>query len=103
MKGGKREGAGRKPGSLTKKNRAIAEKALQEGITPLEAMLEAMRFHLALAHDETDQKAKAAHLSLAAEHAKGAAPYMHPRLNAIEHAGKPDAPIGVIIMPSLEE
>ena len=39
-RGGKRRGAGRKPSSLTTKSRAIAEIAINEGITPLEVMLE---------------------------------------------------------------
>ena len=43
MKGGKREGAGRKPGSKTKKTAEIALKAAEEGITPLEYMLNVMR------------------------------------------------------------
>jgi hypothetical protein len=34
-RGGKRAGAGRKPGSLTKKTREIAERAAADGITPL--------------------------------------------------------------------
>jgi hypothetical protein len=44
--GGKREGAGRKPGTIGKRTKALAEirdKALQSGITPLEVMLKNMR------------------------------------------------------------
>jgi hypothetical protein len=44
-RGGKREGAGRKPGAVTKKQRAIAEKATAEGLTPLEVILNNMRFY----------------------------------------------------------
>jgi hypothetical protein len=80
--GGKREGAGRKAGSTTTKTREIANKALEEGITPLEVMLKAMRE----AYDRTDYKE-------AATFAKDAAPYVHPRLAAVEHAGFGGGPI----------
>jgi hypothetical protein len=80
--GGKRAGAGRKPGSTTTKTREIADRAAAEGITPLEVMLEAMRAHHA-----------AKRLDEAAAIAKDAAPYMHPRLAAIEHGGKDGGPV----------
>lgn len=71
--GGKRPNAGRKPGSLTQKTRGIAEQALQDGISPLEVMLEAMRNH----YTNGD-------LDAAAEKAKDAAPYVHPKLSSVE-------------------
>lgn len=74
--GGKRPGSGRKPGSVTKKTREIAEKATKEGLTPLEVMLHAMR----AAH-------AAGKLDEAHAYAKDAAPYMHARLAAVEHSG----------------
>jgi hypothetical protein len=76
MRGGKRENAGRKRGSLATKTRAIAEKAASQGITPLEVMLKAMRVHL-----------RARRWDQAAAVAKDAAPYMHPRLTAVEVGG----------------
>ena len=42
-RGGCRPGAGRKPGSLTRRTREIAEQAAGDGITPLEYMLAVMR------------------------------------------------------------
>jgi hypothetical protein len=77
--GGRRPGAGRKPGSATKKTREIAERAAADGITPLEVMIQAMRSHY-----------EANRLDEAASIAKDAAPYMHPRLQAIQHSGDPD-------------
>lgn len=74
--GGARKGAGRKPGSLTTRTRAIAEQAIAEGITPLEVMLGAMR-----------ARYEAGDLLAAASLAKDAAPYVHPRLAAIEQSG----------------
>lgn len=44
-RGGYRPGAGRPPGASAAKSRAIAERAIAEGITPLEVMLDNMRFY----------------------------------------------------------
>ena len=41
--GGRRPGAGRKPGSTTKKTAMIAQQARDAGISPLEVMLSTMR------------------------------------------------------------
>lgn len=89
-RGGKRPGAGRKPGSTTKKTREIAEKATAEGVTPLEVMLKVMRGFLERAEQmaQLDPAAGTELLKEAADVAKNAAPYMHPRLAAVEHTGK---------------
>lgn len=84
-RGGKRPGAGRPKGSrspATIKRKEIAERALAEGITPLEVMLRTMRDHFA-----------AGRLDQASAVAKDAAPYMHPRLAAVEHSGPGGGPI----------
>lgn len=83
MRGGKRQGAGRKPGSRTKKTSEIAIRAAGEGMMPLEYMLARMRD----ADTESPQRD---------DMAKAAAPYCHPRLAAIEHTGKDGGPIVVI-------
>lgn len=96
-RGGARKGAGRKAGSATKKTREIADRAAAEGITPLEVMLRAMTALVDQAEtlancDTTELNGKTVDrlglLVSAAEVAKNAAPYMHPRLAAIEHTGK---------------
>lgn len=72
--GGKREGAGRKPGA---RNRATIEqtKAVEaSGLTPLEYMLSVMR-------DAAADEGKRL------EAAKSAAPYVHSRLSSVELAG----------------
>jgi hypothetical protein len=84
-RGGKRGGAGRPvgPQSLrTEKTREIAEKAFSEGMTPLEVMLKAMR-----------EAVDANNMKEAATFAKDAAPYVHPRLAAVEHAGPNGGPV----------
>lgn len=110
-KGGARVGAGRKEGSLTKRSREIAEIAAAKGITPLEVMMRTMHELLEEAikcdHDRSvddhdimmDNRIKL--LNMAATVAKHAAPYMHPRLSAIEHTGKDGAPLqsGVLVVP----
>ena len=42
-RGGARKNAGRKAGAATTKTREIADKAMAEGISPLEYMLQVMR------------------------------------------------------------
>lgn len=81
-RGGKRVGAGRKPGSKTKVNSDIALKAAQDGITPIEVMLNTMRYFY--------QKKEYAE---AADIAAKAAPYCHPRLSAIELKGSENSPV----------
>ena len=121
-KGGARSGAGRKEGSLTKRTREIAEVAAAQGITPLEVMMSAMMELYKEAgncsHDHHDHGDKASEhdddhatmvaenriklLNMAATIARHAAPYVHPRLSAIEHTGKDGAPLqsGVLVVPS---
>ena len=82
-RGGKREGAGRKKGATTKKTRAIADKAAEEGITPLEVMIRCMR-------DAWD----AGRMGDAHRYAVDAAPYMHPRLAATKVEGG-DEPVKI--------
>jgi hypothetical protein len=57
---------------------------LHKGITPLEYMLRVMRSR---SKNVTDERRD--------DMAKAAAPYMHPRLNAIQHTGKDGEPIRV--------
>jgi hypothetical protein len=80
--GGARAGAGRKKGGANKKTREIADKAAEEGLTPLEYMLEVLRNT-----EETPENRRWA--------AEKAAPYIHPRLQAVEHSGKDGGPMHV--------
>lgn len=76
-RGGRRDGAGRKPGSATKKTREIADQAAEKGLMPLEVMLNVMRE----LYSEGD-------LLGAASIARHAAPYCHARITTIEHTGR---------------
>lgn len=71
--GGKRPGAGRPAGAATKRTRAVADQAASEGLTPLDVMLRTMRDHAAA--DRWDEASKVAAL---------AAPFVHPRLAAVD-------------------
>lgn len=92
-RGGKRPNSGRKVGSVTTRTAQVTAAALSHGITPLEYMLKTMR-------DETqphEERFKAA---------IGAAPYVHPRLAAVEHKGDANNPIAYTVVsgvPRIEE
>lgn len=85
MRGGARNGAGRKKGSVTKATAIRQEmlaRAAADGISPLDVMLGAMR-----------EAWDSGNVTAAANFAKDAAPYMHPRLQAVEHKGNADHPL----------
>ncbi len=75
-RGGKREGAGRKPGSKNRKTREREALVAAGGTTPLAVMLDCMARHL-----------KARRWAQAAEVARHAAPYVHSRLASVAHSG----------------
>jgi hypothetical protein len=70
-RGGKRSGAGRKTGSLSKRSQEVAAAMVATGDLPLTYMLQVMR-------DETADRQRRD------EMAKAAAPYVHPRLSSID-------------------
>lgn len=110
-RGGKREGAGRKPGSKSKRTlaaEALRTKLLEEGDSPLEVMVSNMRTaqskadellaelgKVALAQASPEileaaallTKETRAMMMAAHECAKDAAPYLHPKLANIEVEG----------------
>lgn len=92
-RGGARKGAGRKKGVATKKTREIADKAASEGITPLEYMLEVMRNEPPAGLE--GPQLLSAHM-MRFEAAKAAAPYIHPKLSAVEHTGKDGGPMETV-------
>ena len=75
-------------------------RSVDAGISPLEYMLAQMRVPIP---EDADPLVQVHIRSMKFEAAKAAAPYVHPRLNAIEHTGKDGAPIEVgvkVYMPS---
>ena len=83
-RGGNRPGAGRKKGAPNKASAERQAKVAATGDTPLDYMLKVMRDESA-APDRRDDMAKAA------------APYVHPKLAAVEHTGKDGGPMQVVI------
>lgn len=84
---------GRKKGSVNKATPLVREavlKATAAGITPLEYMLHLMREE---PPEGADPVVKVSMRVMRFEAAKAAAPYVHPRLTAVEHTGKDGAPI----------
>lgn len=125
-RGGKRNGAGRPSGAVTKRTREVAEKAVASGQTPLEVMVANMRHFQQVALDaeavlegltvaeftgkvtaETPEdqfkallaqvKKTAGFRQLAQDCARDAAPYMHPKLNSVSHTGPDGGPLQVLV------
>jgi hypothetical protein len=93
---GKKTG-GRKKGQTNIKTREIAEKAIAKGITPLEVMLELMRDLYDAAVKETVPSLSRALKKEAAEVAKDAAPYLHPKLQPVDGRGSTDMNVNVYV------
>lgn len=77
--GGARDGAGRKPGSVNRRNAEVIAEAIEAGITPVEFMLTIMR------DEDADPKRR----EWAAEKA---APYLHPRPAPLERTVEIELP-----------
>jgi hypothetical protein len=80
--GGRREGAGRKPGSVSKLDAEARKKAAEGGMMPLDFLLGIMR------DDEQDARSRL-------DAAKAAAPYCHARLSSTELSGPSGGPVSV--------
>jgi hypothetical protein len=81
---------GRQKGTPNKKTRQLQEAIEASGLTPLEHMLSVLR----------DPNASATERF---EAAKAAAPYVHARLAAIEHAGNEAKPMRMVVVWGGEE
>ena len=90
-RGGKREGAGRKPFSakIDKKSVNTANALLRAGKTPLGYIVGVMR-----GEEEYD--------AIKFMAAKEALPYMHPKLANVTHSGDQDNPISYSIVTSVD-
>jgi hypothetical protein len=81
--GGARSGAGRPKGGANRLNDEARRVALGDGISPLEFLLGIMR---------DVEQAQETRLDAA----KAAAPYVHAKLQAIQHSGDAENPVEVI-------
>lgn len=87
--GGKRPGAGRPKGVPNKATKERQARIAEGGETPLDYMIRVMR-------DPTADKERRDKMAAAA------APYVHPRLAAVEHTGKDGGPIETADMTETE-
>ena len=79
--GGRREGAGRKPGTANKRTREIANEAGANGITPLEVLITSMR----LAWQKSEEEEHAGeHFHTAVSWGRKSRP-LHPRQDRRRH------------------
>lgn len=86
-RGGKRPNAGRKPGTVseaTKRRQETAAKALEDGVSPLDVMLTTMRTLWAQAIDADGAVVNIGKAMQANIVAKDAAPFLHPKLSAVD-------------------
>lgn len=95
-RGGFRPNSGRKTGSGNKKTAEIALNAARRGITPLEYMLKIMRKPIP---PGVNAQTRAQMEANRMDAAKAAAPYVHPRLQAITMSGEDggDIPIKITV------
>ncbi len=100
--GGARAGAGR-PRGPNRASRERLERISKTGVTPLDVMIEGMRKHYEAAQEalkSEDKETAAKCFREAKDFAKEAAPYLHPRLQAVQHTGKDGGPVHVKISGS---
>jgi hypothetical protein len=88
-RGGKREGAGRKPGSVSKLDVEAHKRAAEGGVMPLDFLLSIMR--------DAEQDAR-----WRLDAAKAAAPYCHARVSATEVSGPNGSPVSVQTTQKIE-
>jgi len=81
---GERRG-GRQKGTPNKKTAATVKAVKAGGVTPLNYMLNVMRKPIPA---DAEPQVKVVMIGMRFEAAKAAAPYVHPKLAAIEHTGK---------------
>jgi len=70
-RGGKRDGAGRKPGAINKSTQVIRKAVKESGLTPLDYLLSVMR------DPESEQSERV-------DAANKAAPYVHAKLTSVD-------------------
>ena len=90
--GGKRPGAGRKKGSISRSTKAILEMARNGGPTPLEVMLGVMRARFKDGQHESAMDA-----------AQKCAPYLHPKLATTQVTGPNGGPLSFYDLSKMKD
>lgn len=99
--GGKRPGAGRKPGVPNKVTRKARERAAK-GDLPLDVLLRGMRYFARRADRERNPAEKERLTILAGNMGKQAADYLHPKLASTTLATPPGQPLEVKDVSDME-
>jgi len=99
-KPGERRG-GRKKGVPNRASQRRQAEVAASGATPLDVLLRRMRYHDAQAEaalKKKDATSAERHMREADDAARAAAPYVHPKLQSIQHTGREGGPIEVADM-----
>lgn len=99
-KPGERRG-GRKKGVPNRASQRRQAEVAASGATPLDVLLRRMRYHDAQAEaalKKKDTTGAERHMREADDAARAAAPYVHPKLQSIQHTGREGGPIEVADM-----
>lgn len=97
---GERRG-GRTKGTLNQRTiqrKEIVDKALEQGVTPVEIMIDNMRWAHGLAlkaADAKDEKNEKAYRTLSQQWAEDCANYFFPKMASVEHTGEDGGPIQI--------
>lgn len=96
--GGKRQGAGRPPGSKCKRTLQLQEKARELGVCPAEAMMLNIKWAQERLAVVTEDGASQTELrEMIHKNAKDLAPYLYPKLASTQLEANEDREIRVII------
>ena len=87
--------SGRPKGAKNLRTTEIAEKVIEQGITPLEVLVTLMRKNWSAAASCVIAEDQAALEQTAAGYARDAAPYLHAKLQPIDSKGSTDSTINV--------
>ncbi|MGO4337854.1 hypothetical protein AB4037_23340 [Labrys sp. KB_33_2] len=106
--GGSRAGSGRPKGRLNTLTEAEKRKALARGLSPLEVMTDLMnhsyrRWKAESRKKTPDEDALMAKQKATLEAAEKLAPYLHPKLAAVQHTGKGGGPIQTVDLTKLSD
>lgn len=106
---GRKPGAGRKKGVPNRATLKRQEEIAASGATPLEVMINVMRYHhdrfkAEIAKgDDADHELAGEEAKRAAEEASKAAPYVHPRLASVAHTGQNGGPIQTVDLTKMSD
>ena len=89
--------SGKAKGTLAKRTQELRAKAKELGVDPIDVMILTMLELVTAARDKNIELAERFHfMERACAIAKDAAPYLHPRLQAVELSGNDEQPVRIV-------